>query len=263
MRAKIKQKLIEELGKHEQVLGCFEGGSAAFGRADEWSDLDFQVIVKDDFVEQAVEILENALAQIAPIEDKFILPAPTWHGQWQGFYKLEGISPYLLIDALIIKESSPTYFSEPELHGKAIIAFDKTVRIGNEHININDQDAPILRRIQRAENLCHMMHLLVDKEIKRNRIMDAFELYYNLYLRTLVELLRIKYDKARWSFGPRYLSHDLPEPEYNTIKDLSYVSCPSDLLHKKDRVLAKIEQLLQELKLTSALSTAFKTETKG
>ncbi len=248
MREKITKMLVGELSRHDEVLGCFEGGSAAFDRADEWSDIDFQIVVKDDFVEQAAEILEHALKRLAPIEDKYVLPQPAWHGQWQCHYKLKGWPPYLLVDALIMKESSPTYFSEVELHGAAKVHFDKTGRIGKEHIDFDQLKKIIPKRLERAENICSMMHLLVDKELKRGRFMDAFELYYNLYLRTLVELLRIKYDKARWYFGPRYLSHDLPHEVYEQIKDLSYVGSPEELLPKKERALQNLRELIAELK---------------
>lgn len=256
MREKIKHRLKSELEKHEHVLAFFEGGSASFGRADEWSDLDLQMVVRDDFVEQAIKILEQTLQKIAPIEDKFVLPAPTWHGQWQGHYKLEGVSPFLLIDALIMKESSPTYYSEPELHGQPVIFFDRTGKIGNEQTNPDDRETAISKRLQRADNLCTMMHLLADKEIRRNRITDAFELYYNLYLRTYVELLRIKYDRARWFFGPRYLRNILPENVYNSIADFFYVSDTDDLLRKKDEVISRSKALIRELQQDTNLNDA-------
>ncbi len=248
MRDKIIRLLAGELSRHEEVLACFEGGSAAFGRADEYSDIDYQIVVRDDFAEQAAAIVEQALRRCAPIVDKYILPQPAWHGQWQCHYRLEGVSPYLLVDVLIMKESSPTYFSEPELHGDSIVHFDKTGRVGREHVDLTEQADIIRKRLERADNLCRMMHLLADKEIGRKRHVDAFELYYNLYLRTLVELLRIKYDRARWSFGPRYLSHDLPPEIYDQIRDLPYVCGPEDLLPKKDRVLHLMSELLAELK---------------
>jgi hypothetical protein len=247
MREVLKQKLVDELKKHNEILGCFEGGSAAFQRDDEWSDLDLQIIVMDDFVEQAIIILENTLKSIAPIEDKYILPQPAWHGQWQGFYKLRGVSPYLMLDVLIMKESSPSYFTEVEMHGTPIVFFDKTGRIGNEHINSEELFTTISNRIRRAENITRMFNLMVEKEILRHREVDAFDLYYNLFLRTLVELLRIKYDPARWSFGLRYLSFALPPKVYEQIKSLLFVANPADLKAKQDKVLKMMSALLDEM----------------
>lgn len=244
MRDRIKKDLIAEFTKHAEFLGCYEGGSAAFSRDDEWSDIDLQIIVKDDFVEQAVTILESAIESIAPIEDCFIIPKPTWHGHWQGFYKLKDVSPYLLLDVLIIKESSPSYFTEVELHGVPKIFFDKTGRLGKEHINIDELNKTIPQRIKRIEGISSMLHLFIDKEIKREREMDAFDLYYNLLLRSLVELLRIKYDPARWSFGFRYLSHVLPQEVYDEIKTLSFVKDLKDLQEKKNKVIKHINIML-------------------
>jgi len=246
MRENIKTTLVKEFLEHQEFLGCYEGGSAAFGRDDEWSDIDLQIVVKDDFVEQAVQILEKAMQSVAPIEESFILPAPTWHGHWQGFYKLKDISPYLLMDVLIMKESSPSYFTEVELHGTPHIFFDKTGRLGKEHIDTEELTKILPIRIKRIEYVSKMFHLFIDKEIKRNRAMDAFDLYYNLLLRSLVELLRIKYDPARWSFGCRYLSHDLPVEIYQEIKAFSYVRDLADLQQQKDKVLQKINSLLAE-----------------
>jgi predicted nucleotidyltransferase len=246
MRKKILQSMIEELRKHEQVLGCYEAGSVAFDRNDEWSDIDFQVVVKDDFVEQAVKILEEALQSIAEFETRFILPPPTWHGHWQGFYQLKGISPYLMIDAVIMKESSPSYFTETELHGTPNVFFDKTGRIGKEHINRDELQETILKRLQRVESMKKLNPVFVDKEIQRGRETDAFEMYYNLLFRTMVEQLRIKYDPARWSWGPKYLCHILPEDVYNKVKSFSLVKDMQDPADKKEAVCILFNKLLQE-----------------
>lgn len=246
MREKIKQKLVEVFSEFEEILGFFEGGSAAFDRADEWSDLDLQLVVKDDFAEQAVPLLEDTLESIAPIEDRFILPKPTWHGHWQGFYRLENLSPYLIIDFLIMKESSPSYFTETELHGIPKIFFDKTGRIGKEHINQQELEQVIPKRIKRIEGISKMFNNIVDKEIKRNRIIDAIDLYYTLILRSYIELLRIKHDPARWSFGCRYLGFDLPADIYNKIQNLFYIKNAEDLQQKNDKVMKQINKMLRE-----------------
>ena len=41
----------------------WEGGSAAFGRADGWSDLDAVVLVREGFVDAAFEVVEQALRE--------------------------------------------------------------------------------------------------------------------------------------------------------------------------------------------------------
>ena len=246
MREKIIGQLVAELQKHRKILACFEGGSAAFNRADEWSDIDLQVVVKDDYVEKAVGILEKFLKEHFPIEEKIILPQPTWHGHWQGFYRFKQISPYLLLDILIMKESSKSFFTETEMHGTPLIYFDQTGRVGKEHIDLSELQQVINSRLERAGKVCRMFHRFVDKEIARQREPDAFDMYYGMILRTLVELLRIKYDPARWSFGSRYLSSVLPVKLYSEVKTYFYITDLADLAAKKKRVMDMINTLLAD-----------------
>ena len=88
----------------------WEAGSVAFGRADEWSDIDLQICVDDDFVAPVFELVEQTLLTLAPIELKYELPQPTWHGHAQTFYQLHGPSPFLLIDLAVVKLSAPEKF---------------------------------------------------------------------------------------------------------------------------------------------------------
>lgn len=244
-REAILRKLVDELKKHKQVLGCFEGGSAAFGRVDEWSDIDFQIVVEDDFVEPSVKILEALLESISPIKVCYIMPAPTWHGHWQGFYQLQDISPFLLLDVLIMKKSSPSYFTEVEMHGWAKVFFDKTGKLGKEHINRQEILKTIPQRIKRIREVSALFHLFVDKEIMRGHDFEAFDMY-NMLFRFAVELLRIKYDPARWSFGVKYLSYDFP-PEVNAeLKGLTFIRDFEDLKTKKTKVMGIINRLLNE-----------------
>jgi hypothetical protein len=246
MKTRLRQRFAEVLQTQADVLAFYEAGSASFGRDDEYSDLDFAIIVTDDFEQQAALLIEEIMQSIAPITKKFILPQPTWHGFWQGFYKLDDPNPYLLLDICIIKESAPSYFTEVEMHGTPVIFFDKTGKVGTEHVDMQEIKALLPRRIERIKFIVELLSNFVDKELFRQRLIDAVDLYYGMYLRSLVELLRIKYDPARFSFGCRYLSFALPPAEYSGIKDLFFVADEVDLLNKKERVLAMIKALLEE-----------------
>jgi hypothetical protein len=246
LREKIRQTLVYELMGQKEVLGCYEGGSTAFDRADEWSDLDLGIVVQDGFVQGAVQLLEQAMQKVSPIEERLILPQPTWHGHWQGFYRLQGSSPFLLLDILVMQESSRSYFTEVELHGRPIVFFDKTGRLGREHIDRKELEKQLPQRLERIRKLSRLFHCFIDKEILRRREIDAFDLYYNLILRSLVELLRIKYDPERWSWGLRYLNSVLPPKLYDEVRNLSYVQDLQDLQLKKDRAMQLLNSLLHE-----------------
>ena len=227
-----------------RVLAFWEGGSAAFGRRDEMSDLDLQLLVKDDFVEPARTLLEGALRQVAAIEASYILPQPTWHGYWQGFYRLEGLGPYLLVDACIMKESDRSLLSEPEIHGQAIVHFDRTGRVGKERADREQLAAAIKLRLGRARAAAEMFHLFVDKEAQRGRQLDALALYQSLILGPLMETLRIIHDPYRHNFGSRYLQHCLPDEEYRELQNLSFVGSAAELIVKKEFALGWLKRNL-------------------
>ena len=109
----------------DHVKAMWQGGAAAFNRVDQWSDVDILVIAEDDHAEGLFPIVESALEQLAPIDSRFEIPQPTWHGHFQTLYKLEGASPFHFIDLAVMKESSGNRFLEPEIHGRALAAFDK------------------------------------------------------------------------------------------------------------------------------------------
>ncbi|WP_017316523.1 nucleotidyltransferase domain-containing protein [Mastigocladopsis repens] len=50
MREKVLQTIITALQPQDFVLAFWQGGSAAHGYTDEWSDIDIEVIVEDNFV---------------------------------------------------------------------------------------------------------------------------------------------------------------------------------------------------------------------
>jgi hypothetical protein len=79
-----RQQVIEVLRAAllplSRVNAAWLGGSDAFGRADELSDVDLQMDVDDGFVAATFGAVEAALAAASPIVARLVLPMPTWHG---------------------------------------------------------------------------------------------------------------------------------------------------------------------------------------
>lgn len=247
MRQRLIKNLTEAFEPRPEALAFWQGGSAAFGRGDEMSDMDLQLLVKDGFVDQARELLESTLQGMARIEASYILPQPTWHGYWQGFYRLEGFGPYQLVDAVIMKESDSKLLTEPEIHGQAIVYFDRMGRIGRERPDAEAIKAAIRLRLGRARASVDMFHLFIDKEAHRGRHLDALALYQTLVLGPLVETLRIIHDPYRYNFGPRYLDFCLPAEEVLELKNLSFVGSPGDLMVKKEFALGWLRRNLESI----------------
>ena len=62
------------------ALALWEGGSAAFDKADEWSDIDLMLAVDDDQEETAAAAVKDLVTALGGAALRHLLPQPTWHG---------------------------------------------------------------------------------------------------------------------------------------------------------------------------------------
>ncbi|HVZ39441.1 MAG TPA: hypothetical protein VHI13_09200 [Candidatus Kapabacteria bacterium] len=228
-RTDILAALTHLLSPRTDVLAAWEAGSAAFSRADAWSDIDLSIIAEDGAVPDVAAVILEELRSLSPIEMQWVLPSPTWHGHYQAFYKLRDTNPFLLLDIVIMERSATGRFMETALHGTPHVAFDKEGLIRPEHLDHDAHMAKILARLDHLRSTVPLMRSLALKELERGRPIDAMAFYHSHTLRPLVELLRIRYSPARYNFGARYLHHDLPAEAAQRVERLFFVPDPASL----------------------------------
>ncbi|KAB8320982.1 nucleotidyltransferase domain-containing protein [Tolypothrix campylonemoides VB511288] len=240
MREKILQTIIAALQPKDFALALWQGGSAAHGYTDEWSDIDIVVIVEDDFVQQSFDVLEAALQTISEISFKYRVPEPTWHGHSQCFYQLAEVSPFLAIDFAVMKRSSRNDFLEIERHGNAAIAFDKANLVIPRNLNREEHFSKMKQRFEQLKMLYTFKQVFVKKEINREHLAQAIVNYQSQTLSPLVELLGMIYRPYRYDFmNLKYFYRDFP-PE--VVARVEQLYCVTDLAD-----LAKKQQLAEEM----------------
>jgi hypothetical protein len=243
----ILKTLVNALEPEPHVLAMFEDGSAAWGREDEWSDTDLNLIVEDDHVLDAFTAIERALESLSPIQSRWHVPEPAWHGFSQRFYGLQNAGPYLFVDVSVLKRSQGLRLPEIEAHGFARVLIDK---VGLEASP--PADVAALRNRMRAEleNIkarWAMFGIMVEKELKRGRPLDALHFYQGMVVRPVVVLLGMRYRPFRFDFGMRYMHLDLPEPVQNELREIAFVSGPGELLDKQRRAELLFDRTLAEI----------------
>jgi hypothetical protein len=233
IRAELLQALKNVLEPLPYVHAMWEGGAAAFGRVDEWSDIDLMVDIDDGRDNEAFDIAEKAIQSVAPIELKYPVPGPSpWPWITQRFYRLRGVSPFLLIDLCMVNHSGTDKLLDPEMHGLARVHFDKD---GCTQPPLPDPQARAQRREARRVALkltFEMFQVLVEKELNRGNAIEAVAFYQSYTLRPLVEALRIRYAPQRSSFHTRYIHYDLPPEVVQRLEALFFVQDVADLRHK-------------------------------
>ena len=119
-RDAVLQALRSALKPLPYVIAMWEGGSAAWGRADEWSDIDLQILVEDERSTDTFAHVDRALESLSPIDLRFEVPQPTWHGHEQVFYRLRDAGEYRIVDVAVMRRSSHHQLRERERHGNRV-----------------------------------------------------------------------------------------------------------------------------------------------
>ena len=243
-RERIVERLETLCRVNDAILAAWEGGSAAFGRDDGLSDIDLVVVTAEDSVEEAFSLVEATLEELSPISDRFRLPEPTWHGHAQAFYRLRDAAADHFIDLVVMRRDAPEKFLEVERHGRARMIVD---RVGIEAPAPLDRPTIDEQNRGRVASIAvrhRILGVLPGKELRRGRAVDALGFYQSITVRHLVELLRIRHDPFRPTFGLRYLDHDLPADVRARLEPLLFVASGVDLAEKLPRAERWIDELL-------------------
>lgn len=217
------------LEPREDVLALWEAGAAAFDRVDIWSDIDLVLVVDDTSSEDWFHLIEETLQRLAPIELKYILPQPTWHGHAQAFYRLADTSIYSMIDLVIMSASATNRFLEREVHGEPRVYFDKNGQAAPTFLDWETHWHTLRERLNHVLTIFELFQPLTLKELNRHNAIEAMAFYQAYTLRPLVEALRIRYCPQRYQFNTRYVHYDLPENVLEKLVNLYYVQDENQL----------------------------------
>ncbi len=245
-RVEIINKLKKMYQEKENILAVWEGGSAATGYLDEYSDLDLGIIALDDKIEDVFAQTEKFLEDNYGISHKFRMPEPSWHGHSQCFYKLEKAPELFYVDLLIEKETATNRFTESDRHGNSIIWFDKKNLIDSTPTPEEEIEAKCKRSYHLISSLLPFVEMDVIKQIKRGNAIDAISIYGGFFNR-LGSLLNIKYRPHKFDFGLRYYYRNLPQEEIDFLEEVLFVKDLNDLKIKLPKVTNKFRKLIEEL----------------
>ncbi len=189
----IKEGLKELLHNMPQVLAAWEGGSAATGFLDEFSDLDLSIVIADDDPEPIFRILNEHFSSQYGIDRQFRMPEPTWHGMSQCFYLLKDCELYFYCDIAVVPAANPQKFTEPDRHGNALIWFDKTGVYTAENSSSEEREKLVQRVLTNSVVTDFLGIIELQKALARGSWLSSqmnFQLFVN---RHLIPLLNVKY----------------------------------------------------------------------
>ncbi|MEZ6235556.1 MAG: hypothetical protein R3B68_15325 [Phycisphaerales bacterium] len=217
------------LAESDDIRAAWLGGSDAFARADDLSDVDVFILVRRGRVEEAADHFRRSVERISPITCTLRMPMPSWHGCHQAFYQLRDAPEHLMVDWLAVEQGQTHEWSHVERHGTPEVWFDKDGDIRPTHIDAAANRATVEKRIAELETRFRLFRHLAAKQAARGLPADGASFYHNHVVRPLVDLLRCVYCPERHDYGLRYLRDDLPRDVYERVCGLCYPAGVADL----------------------------------
>ena len=247
-RENIKRELKNLFDSNDSVYSVWEGGSAATGFLDEYSDLDIGMICKDEAVESVFEQIEQFLDKNYAIKHIFKVPDKMWHEHAHRFYIIDNSPPFFYVDILIEKESATgNRFLESDRHGKAQIWIDKK--------NLIDQTPTPDEVIKKKgkffyQYMCDYFPIQlieIKKNLARNNKIDALRTYQQLFGQ-MAYLFNLKYRRNKYDFGLRYAERTYPQEIVSFLEETMFVKDIDEIKKKLPAVEEKFKVLIEALK---------------
>lgn len=238
-RRTVIERLIAGLLPLAPVRACFEGGSAATGRMDDFSDVDLVIVAPLSASDTAFDAVETALSSFSAITHRWTVEPPPFPDTAQRFYFLADAPRFFAVDCVVVTETAVQQFLERERHGAPLLYFDRTGTIRARPVDQPSLAARRARRWRQLQGAVPVYAMLVDKELARDRPLEAMG-FYQALLRALLEVLGIEHRPDRFDFGWRYVESQMPEDARRLIAHFAFVADPVTLRERAPELVAEL-----------------------
>lgn len=240
-RKKIINDLKRALESNKKVKAVFIVGADAQKRGDQYSDVDFDIVLDPDSVEDVEKMVKESLAKFAPIKNE--LKRKMSKGDLQVIYQFSKTSKFLHVD--VIYFTSFDHFDDDE--SEMEILFDKDNVIKKREKSEEDTTEIIKNRIESIGRNEELRQSYIEKELKRGNL-QAIEKYQGLILPILIETLRLLYCPERSEYYLKNIEKDLPEKVVKEVEKLLFFTSLEDLEKKYEKANKLLHKTLDELK---------------
>lgn len=257
-RERVAATIVAMLRDDPAIAAIGEGGAAARGRADEFSDLDLMIVAPAAGAAAIFAIVESALRTIAAITHTWRLEPPGFPDMVQRFYFLAGAPRHFAVDCSVITPAGIAAFLERERHGEMIVWFDRDATLTSRPIDAETLARRRAHRLEQVRGSVPVYSMLVDKELERGHALEAFG-FYQVLVRALIELLGMQHRPDRFDFGWRYVERELPPTAQALIARHAFVPDGNSLAPLHASLVDEITGLLDALTASEAATAVIAT----
>lgn len=242
-RRAVIEAVIARLLPLTAVRACFEGGSAATGRLDDYSDIDLVIVAPLAAADAAFDAVEAGLTA-RTISHVWHVDPPPFPDTAQRFYFLADAPRFFAVDCVVAAEEAVSPFLERERHGEPLVYFDRTSKIRARPVDRSALAERRARRWKQLQGAVPVYAMLVDKELARDRPLEALG-FYQALVRALIEVLGMTHRPDRFDFGWRYVETQLPEDVRALLARFAFVADGEALRTRAPQLAAELMQRLR------------------
>jgi hypothetical protein len=251
LRYRITEQLKKKLEPLDYVYAFWYEGADANNLVDEYSDIDYCIDIEDEFEEEAIIAVEQALYEIGKIDYKYVM------GQGhpklrQTIYHIEGTSEYLMIDfnwQLHSRDREESTLIKGDLLETVKVIFDKDNIIRYKQLDLSEHEK-YNDNILAESKFRYTQHSRVIKYVYRKQYAEAYA-YYNKYVvDPLINILRLNYTPAHADCYLVHISSHMPLEVVRKLENFLKIASLEDIEVNIPLAQKWFEELLIELKIT-------------
>src|SRR5947207_11403011 len=221
----VRDALRDHLAPCGSVLAMWEGGSAAFGRTDEYSDLDIGLLCRTGTNDEVWNVVDRAFDTLGGVVLRWSEPAtPLFEGRDMRVFRPCIAGKGLQVDIGLFPDSAPDHQIQPERHGEIVVVFDHEGRLKPVPWDHDTHQRRMQEALHQEIMKWQVYHGAFRKELARGRSMDAFASYIGASLRPLVTVLGMRYSPKRWDLGMRFFKEDMHLDVVQSVERPCYLS---------------------------------------
>jgi hypothetical protein len=215
--------LCEQLKTLEEVLAIWEGGSAATGFEDDYSDLDLSIVTRHKAGDEIFAWLDEYFEAKHGIARRFRIPEPSWHGMSQCVYLLKDSPELFYCDICAVERDNPHKLTEPDRHGQARVHYDPLHLLETKNTPQEELQAIAKKVWKSATSIDFVFEIELRKAVRRGLLIDSISVYHTFLQRCLIPLLNLKYRPYKADFGMRYIGRDYPPNAAKQVEELLHI----------------------------------------
>jgi hypothetical protein len=239
-RKEIVNALASNLESNPRVVAAFLAGADTNNSIDEYSDIDFDIVVSDtEDVDEVEKIVKETLEKFSPIKTELRFSSGD---NTTIIHQFENISKFLHVDILYMTKADGINKSGVN------ILFDKQDAIKDIETSKDEIAEKIKNGVEMIEKYRELRETYVERELNRDHFLEAEDKYRFLILKKLVEALRLQYCPEKSGHDMKHIYADLPENIVLELENLSRVSSIDELKEKYTKANELLNKTINELK---------------